>query len=180
MLVAESLHSAGIEPLEEKVSAFNGLYVTRSGYTHETLDAAGTNMFDIIIDSIKSKLETLTAGPMLEFTSVITHGSYPTSRPNYRLPQTKRTFSFTVSSKPPIVASVTKNLAFEVPKNPDRDDTMIVQEPGIREVFEVRIGELIPAPTAALRMRISMASERVVSEALDELYQIVKSHLGSE
>jgi hypothetical protein len=97
---------------------------------------------------------------------------------------------------------VTKNLAFEVPKNPDRDDTMIVQEhaalpriqflrgnrddtmivqePGIREVFEVRIGELIPAPTAALRMRISMASERVVSEALDELYQIVKSHLGSE
>ena len=74
-----------------------------------------------------------------------------------------------LGTAPPATANVSRMFALEVPKDCGRDDDLVIQELNSHELFQARMTELVPVAAAALQMRISIAVERIIREALDEL-----------
>jgi Fic family protein len=172
-LVDESLRAALAPSIEDAAAALKQLYKTRGGYTHHQVDEAGHRLFRLFYDEVERQAR---ASPVAEVTSCEIEGGPANHQPgqeSLRLPvQTHLGISqlrFRLHSQPPAEASVERQFALEVPRDCDRDDELIIRNLVTGESFAARMNELVPVETAALQMRLTVAVQRILAEAVSEL-----------
>jgi hypothetical protein len=83
-----------------------------------------------------------------------------------------RFFAFTFLANAPLVARISHHFQLEVPKDCDHEDSLRIRELWRYNHFYARINELLPSPTGALQMRLKIAAEAIVNEALSELLKL--------
>jgi hypothetical protein len=91
--------------------------------------------------------------------------------PSYRVPHiSQNRFVINFSTASPANATVGRVYSLSVPRDCDHDDNLILaREDLMSDSVEARITELLPQTSPALQMRLNIAAQRIVSEALRDL-----------
>lgn len=169
-LFDESVKAASAPSIEESVASLKKLYVTKGGYSHEDVESAGGKYLVAFRAALEERLKEVGAE------NVFSHGigfdassEAPTDR-RYRSPMgNQRRIVLTVSTQAPAQASFAITFDLWVPKDCDREDDLKIYSQAPKEVFDARITELLPEPTPALKMRLKIVAERVISSYLNLL-----------
>lgn len=178
-LADESLRTAIAPSMQNKLTDLKSLYVTKGGYTHAEVDGAGYSFMEIFEQEIKrqmqdaaEKMKDGSGNSHLGFGVTVKLEGNQITRPTFRAPISDgpRLLHFFVTSASPANARVERAFALEVPEDCGREDDLIIQDLQADEVLEARVTELIPVPSAALQMRVSMAVERILGEAFAEMH----------
>ena len=173
-LVQESMRAAIAPPADESISALKALYVTKGGYTHEEVDAAGHRLFEAVVSEAQTQLNSL---QIPQITSSLSKGTAPRTSllPNYRLPLVPgSSFVLGLQTKAPVRASVGIPFQLQVPKDCGREDDLVLFSSQTSEVFAARIDETTPSLSSVLQIRIRMFVQGLLSGLLAELAQ--KAH----
>lgn len=170
-LFEESIRAASSPNTEGTVEEIRKLYVTTGGYSQTDVDEAGYKLIELFGQEVKKRLENLTVKDVLNISSEVESAGWKPEDASYRTTVSRgsmrlniRLFTFAPAS-----ASLTRYFNLEVPKDCGRDDDLVLRDMDSNERFEARMAELVPVPTAALQMRISMAVERIIGDALNKL-----------
>jgi Fic family protein len=170
-LASRSLRTAALPSVDEAVADLKRLYITRGGYSHAEVDEAGHKFLDLFQKEMKLQLESVQIKDLLNVYVGTISVPGPTA-PTYRLPLSGVNGTQAgLTTAAPANANVNRRFALYVPKDCGRDDDIVVSDLDRQELFEARVTELLPVPTAALQMRIQIDVERIVRELLDELSQ---------
>ena len=172
-LVDESLRAATAPSIEDAAATLKRLYQTKGGYTHEQVDEAGSRLFGMFLSEVERQART---APVAEVASYQSQGGPATHQPiqeSLRVPVHTHfgvtQVRFSLHSKPPAEASVERVFALEVPRDCDREDELVIRNLVTGESFEARMAELVPVETAALQMRLTVAVQRILADAVGEL-----------
>ena len=170
-LVNESLRAAAAPTVEDSLAVLKGLYMTKGGYTQVEVDEAGFKLFDMFQEQIINKLKEISVDGILRVSASYPDEAHSFIQVGYRVPITKhpRNLTLWLNSGPPANAQIILHFALEVPKDCGREDDLLIKSLDTGEMFEARITELIPVPTSALQMRISVWVQKVIRQALQEL-----------
>lgn len=172
LLVNESLGAALAPQLSGALDALDALFTTRGGYTQERVDEAGKLLLDLFLEELTHQGESTSQGQRLSIWSNRFHPTLAFDVPNTRpawVPDGNGLFLM-VKIGAPVSESLSREFGVVVPTDAGReDDVSLVDLDTQRRVFNARLSELIPSPTAALRMRISIAAQRVLGELVHEL-----------
>lgn len=76
---------------------------------------------------------------------------------------------FALSSAEPFRASVHRSFQVEVPNDAKGADNVLIRCLDSDDIFEAAVSELSPEPNASVRMRLSVWSDKLIAEALNEL-----------
>jgi len=178
-LAEESLRTASAPSVQNKLADLKSLYVTRGGYTHAEVDGAGYRFMEIFQEEINRQMQDAiekmrdSAGKsQLSFEAPVQLVGYENTRTTSRWPISDgpRKLHLMITSASPANAQVDRTYGLEVPRDCGREDDLIIQNLATHELLEARVTELIPVPSAALQMRVSMAVERILGEALAEMH----------
>jgi Fic family protein len=171
-LADESLRAALAPSIEDAAASLKQLYKTRGGYEHHQVDEAGGRFFSLFVAEVNRQAKLL---PVTDVTSLNistgTTGNQP-AKETHRLPISSvgpTRMDFTISSAAPANASVERIFVLEVPKDCEQGDDFVIRNLTTGETFEAHAAELIPVATAALQMRLSVAVQRILADALAEL-----------
>ncbi len=195
-LFEESIKAARQPAFEEAAAQFKRLYQTKGGYTQAEVDNAGYELMQLFQDTISQELEKV---KMLETIRVARNNQlngHKVMETGYRLPVKDGPLYLNLyfSVAAPLKASISRHFALEVPKDCDQEDSLLIRktvaesntQQDLRAFtnqfftqrsdrdhhFYARINELHPAPTGALQMRLKIAAEAIVNEALNELLKL--------
>lgn len=169
-LFDESVKAAAAPSLEDSVAALKRLYVTKGGYSQEDIESAGVKYLTAFRDVLEERLKAV------NLPNIFTHGvgidstNGEIADTRYRLPSgNQRRIFVSMTTTAPAQASVGFNFDLHIPKDCDREDDLKLYSKSLNETIDARITELLPEPTPALKMRLKIAAERVVSSQLDLL-----------
>jgi Fic family protein len=177
-LADESLRAAIAPSMQNALADLKSLYVTRGGYTHSEVDEAGYRFMEIFQKEVNrqmhdavEKLKDSKGKSQLSFEAPVQLAGYEITRATSRAPISDgpRKLHLLITSASPANSKVERTFGLEVPKDCGREDDLIIQNLQTHELFEARVTELIPGPSAALQMRVSMAVERILADALAEM-----------
>ena len=172
-IVDESVRAAGGPSIEEEAAKLRQLYVTKGGYSQNEVDAAGLELIKLWQTEIRDQLEKMQISDVATF--LVTREAYngPVARESYRLTSPGddkfNAISVRIFSIPPASAEFDMNFIIEVPRDCGQADDLLLRNLQIDSTFTARMTELLPKPTAALRMRLSIAVQRNLSEAFKQL-----------
>jgi Fic family protein len=186
LLVNESLGTALAPKVDMVRDEIQRLFTTRGGYTQEQVDGAGQLLFDLILEEFRTYAETLQDGTRLQVYMNKGQRQYDFTNPESRAPTLREwnVMYVNVQIGPPHQQSSSREFGISVPLDAGKDDDVsLVELDTSRRVFTARMSELVPSPTAALRMRISIAAQRIWGEAIADALAKVKTKVrqrGSE
>jgi Fic family protein len=169
-LANESLRVAGSPSLDEAVAQLNALYRTKGGYSQDEVDQAGYRLFDRFVQEVSSQISALPKSNLWRFSLSAPNAAH-TPHSGYRLPGVEgpRRFDLHISTVPPAMAAFSWQFVLEVPRDSERDDTVAVRNLSVDDdLFEARLAEVIPGPSSALQMRLSVAVEGMIRRLLVE------------
>jgi Fic family protein len=178
--VRDGFLAAGLPSTHESIAAIEHLYRTKGGYTQDEVDAAGAKLMELVHQGFSRDLAE--AGRRGIGVHVDWHlSTEPVLRPTSRSPLnvSRRGLYFSLATKPPARASVSRHVALEVPKDCGKDDDIIVQEVGGERHLQVKITDLLPSPSAQLQIRVALWSEAIARSALEELATLARKSLNS-
>lgn len=171
-LASRSLRTAALPSVDEAVADLKRLYITRGGYSHAEVDQAGHKFLDLFHKEMERQLGSIQIKDLLNVHVVGVGVHQNPAAATHRLPLTgPNGIQITLTTVAPANAAVNRRFALHVPKDCGRDDDIVISDLDRQELFEARVTELLPVPTAALQMRIQIDVERIVRELLDELSQ---------
>jgi Fic family protein len=173
LLVDESLRAALVPEPTSAIGALEALFVTKGGYTHEQVEEAGQQLLDLAVEEFVSQTRRL-EGEHLKIVAGAKSESYYVKIPKARAlsPGHQRLLYLSVESSSPLGEQVFRQFGITVPLDAGREDDVSLYEMAAqRNMFTARLTELIPNASAALRMRLSIAVQRVLGEVLHELVQ---------
>lgn len=172
-LVEESLRTAELPSLEETLKSIRDLYTTKRGYSFDDVDKAGYAFFDKFVEVVKAQLHKINVDyPDLgQEQGLIGGDSGKYSDPSYTKPHTlgDNVFRFSLMTKPPASAVVVRRFQLELPVDIEQNDTLLIRSQETNDRIEAQITEVWPKLQAALEIRITLAVERVLSLAIQEL-----------
>ena len=200
-LFEESIKAARQPTFAEASAQFKSLYQTKGGYTQAEVDEAGYKLIELFQEAISQELEKVRQLKTVTVGKNNGPNGHEIVADSYRLPvrDSPRYFNFNLAVVAPLKASVSRHFGLEVPKDCDREDSLIIRETkkdlgvtaqiamptkealkeALKSVFThqfnhfyARINELHPVPTGALQMRLKIAAEAIVNEALNELLKL--------
>ncbi|HEX8682072.1 MAG TPA: Fic family protein [Ardenticatenaceae bacterium] len=151
-------------------------YVTRAGYTHQEVDAAGNSLFQKFEEELNHRAKSDLVGAPITFNMRQEQKAMDPPRELQEMrrpvapPQRRLRVSFT--SRVPATGSgvkVERLYTLFVPRNAAREDRIVLYETVTREVIPARIGELLPTTTISAEIILRLAAEGAVQGALLEL-----------
>lgn len=168
-LTEESFRAAKAPSLEAALNELTGLYL-RSQAEADSLnlvDEVGNKLFKAFGDQINERFD------LVDLPNEVTVGSVTAPvrsalRADYR-PVIKNASGFVISSAEPFAASIPRAFQVEAPREPKGEDLVIIRCLDSDDIFEAHFSELTPEPTASVRMRLLVWSDKLISEALNEL-----------
>lgn len=179
VLVDESLRAAIAPEAEDSIAMLSALFVTKGGYTHADVDRAGQSLLKALIDEASRQATPLNIKGQLEIRVSQTTGSGGITNPGYRATAGGgRGLGIRLTSSAPATAAVSLSYWLLVPKDCGREDDLLIESPGGKDVFGARITEVIPRMSAALQMRMSIFVQRILREALAQLLQQARKQIG--
>lgn len=177
LLVNESLGAAGTPHPVEALNSLEALFTTRGGYSQEQVDEAGQRLLDLIYREMVEQRKSLLTGERLRLDVGVQDGAYVISLPNSRIPTYggARKLWLALLTSAPLASQVERQFGIAVPEDAGgEDDVSLIDTGSQRRVFTARISELVPSVTAALQMRATIAVQRILGEALQELISRAK------
>jgi Fic family protein len=171
-MASESIRAAGLPSIEEGVAKIKRLYTTKGGYTHDQVDKAGLKYFELLHQEITRQLKQAidASGNKLAYTITRHEGGYGPVKSTSRLPlPLGHRLKLSLTTPEPAQAQVVLQFGVEVPQDCEASDDLIIQVLNTKELFETRAATVIPAPSAALQMRISIWVQKIISETLQNL-----------
>jgi Fic family protein len=170
-LFDESIRAAMAPSVDDAVAKLKGLFVTKGGYTHNDVDKAGANFINAFEAALRQEADKRTIPEIITVSSGEDQSAKAVAGPGYRIPQiSKNRIFFNFRSASPADANVSRIYSLSVPRDCDHDDDFILARENLNsDSVEARITELLPQASPALQMRLNIAAQRIVSEALNEL-----------
>jgi Fic family protein len=176
-LVSESLKTSDAPSIIKSLAALEGLYVTKSGYTHDQVDGAGFKLAELMTEEFSNQTSRLEQEKMKGFRNS-TAGQYSVPDTNYRMPTNAgRILTIGFKTLAPVSASVARKFELWVPKDPDRSDDVVFRRPGTMDGFTARLDELLPEVSGVVRLRVRLFVERTMAEILGELAVAAQTRL---
>lgn len=170
-IVDESVRAAGGPSIEEEAAKLRQLYVTKGGYSQNEIDAAGFELLHLWQTEIRDQLERMQISDVASFRVLKEVFNGPVASQAYRLTSQRdnNAVSVLITSIPPALAQFKMVYVVEVPKDCGKWDDLLLRNLDLDFTFTARMTELVPNPTAALRVRLSIAVQRNLSEAFRHL-----------
>jgi Fic family protein len=172
-LVSESVRSAQAPTLEASLTGINRFYFTKSGFSFEEVDAAGSEFMKTILTECKNAIETirqpkLTASLGLEASKY----SAPVA---HRLPLGGgQQLYISMATASPLSTNLVHRYQLLVPKNASGEDDIQLIFNGKVEL-NARVDEIIPVSSGVFQIRVRMFAERTILEMLDKLRRLVEA-----
>lgn len=182
-LATESYRAAESISVEASVSDIRQLYLTKGGYTHAQVDDAGYRYIELFNQELRNQLKAASAeGVFRGNCNVSADSGYEPVRASHRLPisQQGRRLFVGLETDEPAGANLSDSFTLEVPKDCGREDDLLIHNVTTGETFEARITEMVPVPTAALQMRVSIIIERLLAGWLHRLHQMAAAALKTK
>ena len=182
-LAMESYRAAESTPVEALVSDIKNLYLTKGGYTHAQVDDAGYRYIELFAQELRNQLKAATADGVFQGNcNISAESGYEPVRASHRLPishQGRRLF-VGLGTAEPAAANLLDSFTLEVPKDCGREDDLLIHNVTTGETFEARITEIVPVPTAAVQMRVSIIVQRLLAAWLQRLHQMAAAALKTK
>jgi Fic family protein len=184
LLVDESLGAALSPRPADALGELDALFTTSGGYSQEQVDDAGRVLLEQIRAEFDAAVSRFEQG---ERVRIAVSRSNQYGRGALTLPGVRPVLatgwdrlSLNLATGAPVQADVHATFMVTVPLDAGRDDdvTMVDLETQ-RRVFSARLSELLPEPTAALKMRISIGVQRILGDALNRLVAAARSKAQS-
>jgi len=182
LLVNESLGTALAPQPEDALGALEALFTLKAGYTREQVNQAGIRLFELFLDELRDRVGAMGQEERLIFQIIPSKNtSYQLTLPRSRTPSPARSLTLFLEAEEPLSASVRRRFGLAVPTDAGRDDDASIVDLGTQtRVFSARMAELVPDITAALRMRMSIAIQRVLGESIDALVRQAQTKVHPE
>jgi Fic family protein len=168
-LVDESMRGALARDPGEAADDLHQLYVTKGGYSHGEVDAAGKKL----VEAMAGELTRVAPGFAKGHISIDPSrggGALMPPLPGFRYPIGEPMYIRVVfAAGPPAEVSFTRDFQIEVPIDCGVDDDLTLRNPQTGETFAARVEDVRPAISSVLQMRMNMFAHRVISDALVEL-----------
>jgi len=181
----DALAAASSPPAEASVAAIETLYGpaidplrrTKGGYTEEEVDGAALQLAQIVIQELSQRVRGVSSSVIEPVVARTGSPPEPALRPSLRLPLRGREgtgliLKFVTGA--PMRAAVQRDFSIEVPIDCGKEDDILLRDWTHDDHLEVRITDLLPAPTPQLSVRIRLWAEGAVRSALQELAQVTK------
>lgn len=190
-LVEESIRAALPASSEKSLQSLGRLNQTQSGYTHIEINKAAAFLLNELASKLnKSFKQALKGSENIVSLDVVKRPlPFKLVYENYRkIGEDGDCIQVRVETKTlPQKSSAYRMYGVSVPTDSGIDDDIIIQTANYlvkgpsgenRVMFEVRIPELLPDPTAATQMRLDIFVQGIVDEVLAELEQKARKTLG--
>lgn len=178
-LVIDSFRLAPKKSIDEYVSDIESLYTT-GGYTYDQVDNAGHALLDLIIQQINRKLEKYAGNESLRISCGKDSGAgYPTPSNGMRSPVKDPGVRCILSgnTNAPANASFILYLYVDVPIDADKNDMVIIREPGLNHNLTARLSDLIPKTSTRIRQRVEWYVDYILEYFLERLSKAARQKL---
>lgn len=168
-LTEDSFKAAKAPSLEAALNELTGLYILgeADSRNRNLADEAGNNLFNVFKDLTNERFKLVDL-PNVVSLGTATSGTRHALREGYRAVG-KSASGFAVSSAEPFAVQVHRLFQVEVPNDAKAEDYVLIRCWDPPDIFEATLSELTPEPTAAVRLRLSVWSDKLIAEALNEL-----------
>ncbi len=183
-LARESIRAAKAPPASRLFEDLRGLFRTRGGYTHASIDHAADQLANLIADEFQRVAQERNDPETFTLTVGRAGVSPPQSHAedsDFRSPLSgvANTIQISLHSSPPASAQVTRQLTILVPRDAEGTDSIRIRDLSSGELFEARINELTPKLKNEVWMRARMWAESIIGVCMDELVALAKTDLAN-
>jgi hypothetical protein len=183
-LTEMSLRAAAAPQLEDALDSYRKVYITKGGYKHEEVDAAGYALIDLIFAELKAQSKAIMSGGDITVdVNRENRNDYSLSYSNTtRVPvqESGRRLAIEVTATEPRHPTVKIHYHLEVPKDCDLEDEIYLSTSDLTLPFSARITELVPAVSAALQIRISVFVRTLFGIAINQLARNARRKLHQQ
>jgi Fic family protein len=167
-LTEQSFKAAKAPSLEAALNELTGLYILGKGDSPNLVDEAGDKLFNAFKDQINERFD------LVDLPNVVSLGSLSFGMIEEVLEKDyhvvgKYSSGFVISSAEPFEADVHRYFQVEAPNDATGEDFVLIRCLDSPDIFEATLSELTPEPTVAVRLRLSVWSDKLIAEALNEL-----------
>jgi Fic family protein len=177
-LIAESIAAATAPTVEEAAGGLRRLYVTRGGYPHAEVDAAGRALLHVFQKEFSDQIAQLNATRLFSATEITNPSGalFPQTSPTYRSPASgPHAFHYVLRTQSPAEAGAEGSVQVEVPVDTALEDEIALRwkadmppRDAVR-LMDAGIAELLPRASKATELRATMAARRLVATVLGDL-----------
>lgn len=171
-LVIESIKAANSPSISDAAAQIERLYMTKSGYTQDQVDAFAETFLQEVTEEFPKTLKAASVSKVQHQVSIQPQ-SYNVGSTAHRPPlKGFRCILLHLTSAAPANAVVHRAYGLAVPRDASSSDNIRLRNTSNNDdsdVLEARIDELHPTISGLLMMRIRMFSERVIAEIFEEL-----------
>lgn len=177
-LIAESIAAATTPTVEDAAGGLRRLYVTRGGYPHAEVDAAGRALLQLFQKEFSDQIAHLTSLRLFSATEITNPpgATFPHASVAYRSPASgPHTFRYVLRAQSPAEAGVEGSVQVEVPVDTAAEDEILLRwkagTPAHEavQILDGGIGELLPRASKAVELRATMSARRLVATVLGDL-----------
>lgn len=183
-LTEMSLRAASATSIEQALNRYKRLFVTKGGYTHEAVDFAGYALIELVTEELKSRSQAVTeSGAITVQINRENRNDYRLSRPEttrHPIAESGRRLVIRLVGTDVRHPTTDVEIDLAVPKDCDVEDEILLATQGISLPFSARITELIPDPSAALKLRVSIYAETLLSMAVNRLITVARKSLKNQ
>lgn len=172
LLVEQTFQSARAPDVTESLKSIKELYVTKSGYTHDEIDAGAHRLLELVNQAFKKRLSKTLEGSGIAFSHGLDKHSAAGAPAGYRqlLMGPRHAQANVVNERPPAQAKCVIHLTVLVPRDAGTGDSVLLfGHPQDAVVFEARIDELIPKVATSLEIRTRALVEGLVAGLVAQL-----------
>lgn len=169
-LVSETLKAAGVPAPIEAARGLKQVYLTRGGFTHPEVDAAGYKVFDAFIAEVKRQAGALQTSELsIACTGENTAANLLDS--DYRVPVATgpRLANVQLHTSPPAQADLLRRVTLEVPRDSGKEDDILLRCIETGEFFGARVTEAYPAVSSTLQLRLAVFAHGLLGRAIADI-----------
>jgi Fic family protein len=169
-LAHDSLRAAARPSVTAAATSLRRAFRTRGDYSHNQVDEAALQFVELFAEELERQLRDRPS----EVNQVAVErrrDDYDVRHSGFRRPVLRgnRNLVIHFATLPPAEVTVDKRFGVEVPADCGRHDDFAIRDLETGDLYEARASELIPRPTAALRMRVGIWVESILSDAFTRL-----------
>jgi Fic family protein len=176
-LVDESVRSALSPSTSQGMAAIKGLYLTRGGFTHDQVDAAGAQLINALVSELKTAA-AINAAPKLTINVMVAQNLFTVKDSAYRAPMgNEKSVRVVINSAPPASAQVHRDYNLWLPRDAAGDDDILLKSDKPVDTLVARMDEVVPDISGVLQIRLNMFADRILGEMLAELKPLAEKSL---
>lgn len=180
LLINECFDAANHSGIDEAIEKIDNLYITKAGFTHEQVDAAGYKFADSIKNAFTEASQPLAKTKHLNVTIQMNANKYLCPDKTMRLPLGGKGRHLTIHLTTNSPANASRQVSYQLYLPRDCDSTDDIQFSGNSDEFTARINELIPRLTTTLEWRIKAHAEKILRQMMSELSIAAAKQVGRD